>query len=172
MIVLGSTTDLLRARLAAAPATTNPTFDFAYGDDNGTPVLGAARGALTGTTTKTLVGSPPPSVQRAIHSGTIYNADSAAVTVTVEVFDGTNARTITTTKLAAGYTLELTAYGWRVIDKNGVQPMPQPADASAFGPQDANTFLAGPESGDADTAIFRKLATPDLSGLVLDGGNF
>lgn len=172
MIVLGSTTDLLRARLAAAPATTNPTFDFAYGDDNGTPVLGSSRGALTGTTTKTLVGSPPPSVQRAIHSGTIYNADSAAVTVTVEAFDGTNAWTVASVKLESGYTLELTTYGWRVIDKLGVQPMPQPADASAFGPQAANQFLAGPVSGASAIAAFRGLATQDMAGVVLDGGNF
>jgi hypothetical protein len=164
--------DTLRARLATAPATTNPTFDFAYGDDNGNPVLGQSSGALTGTTTKTLVGSPGSSVQRAINSGTIYNADSADVIVTVEKFDGTNARTITTTKLASGYTLQLTPYGWRVIDKNGVQPMPQPADASAFGPQDANTFLAGPETGTSAIAAFRTLKTPDLSGVVLDGGNF
>lgn len=172
MIVLGSTTELLLARLAATPATTNPTFDFSYGNDNGTPVLAPSRGALTGTTTKTLVGSPPPNVQRAIHSGTIYNADSAAVTVTVETFDGTNARTVLTVTLAAGYTLELTPNGWRVIDQNGVQPMPQPADASAFGPQAANQFLAGPVSGASAIAAFRGLATQDMAGVVLDGGNF
>lgn len=172
MIVLGSITEVLRARLAAAPATTNPTFLFAFGDDNGSPVLGNSRGALTGTTNATLVGSPASGVQRAIHSGTIYNADTADVVVVVEHYDGTSAWTVANVRLASGYTLELTASGWRVIDETGVQPMPQPADASAFGPQDANTFLAGPQSGNPDTAIFRTLATPDLSGVVLDGGNF
>lgn len=38
--------------------------------------------------------------------------------------------------------------------------------------QSANTFLAGPIDGDPAVPTYRKLATADMAGVVLDGGNF
>lgn len=116
MIVLGSSTEVLRARLAAAPSANQPTFLFAYGDDNGSPVLGNSRGTLSGTSNVNLVGSPTPNVQRAIHSGSIYNADTAPVTLIVEHYDGTTAYAVTQVTLSAGATLELANGGWQIAD--------------------------------------------------------
>lgn len=172
MIVLGGTTEVLRARLAAAPVANQPTFVFAYGDDNGSPVLGNARGVMTGTTDVEVVGSPTDGVQRAVHSGSIYNTDTAYVTVTVEHYDGSSAYSLTKVTLPAGSTLELANGGWRVIDSYGAAPVSRPADASAFGPQSANQFLAGPLTGAPAIAAFRSIATADMAGVVLDGGNF
>lgn len=44
--------------------------------------------------------------------------------------------------------------------------------ASAGGTASANTFYAGPVSGDPAAPTFRKLDVADLGGVVLDGGNF
>ena len=114
MIVLGSNTEVLRARLSAAATTTNPTFLFAYGDDNGSPVLGNSPGTLDDTTNVDLVGSPATGEQRAIHSGMIYNGDTAAVTVIVEHYDGTTATQVCKVAIIAGATLTYGANGFAV----------------------------------------------------------
>jgi hypothetical protein len=114
MIVLGSNTEVLRARLSAAATTTNPTFLFAYGDDNGSPVLGNNAGALDDTTNVDLVGSPNTGEQRAIHSGMIYNGDTAAATIIIEHYDGTTATQVCKIAIAVGGTLTYGANGFAV----------------------------------------------------------
>lgn len=164
--------ETLQAVLAAAPATTNPTFSFAYGDDGTATALGSAKGALTGTTALNAVTAPATGSTRVVRSGFIYNADTADVAVTVKHNNGTNAYPLVKVTLPAGNTLILGDNGWRVVDGYGAAPVSRPADASAFGPQSANQFLAGPVSGAPATSAFRGLATQDLSSVVLDGGNF
>jgi len=114
MIILPSTTDVLRARLTAAPATTNPTFAFAYGDEpvGSGQATGSNEGALNGTTNVSLVGSPAASTSRVIPSGFIYNADSAAVTVIIEYYDGTNARQLLQVAIPSGTTLNFSDGGF------------------------------------------------------------
>ena len=114
MIILPSTSAVLRARLTAAPATTNPTFAFAYGDEpvGSGQATGSNEGALNGTTNVSLVGSPAASTSRVIPSGFIYNADTASVTVIVEYFDGTNARQIGKYSIASGATLTFSDSGF------------------------------------------------------------
>lgn len=107
MIILPSASALLRARLSAAPATTNPVFIFSYGDEpvSSGAATGSNGGALNGTTNVSLAGSPAASTSRVVKSGFIYNADSATVTVIIEYYDGTNARQIGKYALAPAATL-------------------------------------------------------------------
>lgn len=110
MIVLDSTSKVLRARLGGAVAANQPTFAFAWGDDGGD--LGSTEGALNSTTNVTLVDSPASGVQRAIRSGFIYNKDTAAVTVIIEHYDGTTAHQIAKITLDIAETLVLGADGF------------------------------------------------------------
>jgi hypothetical protein len=50
--------DTLRATLAAAPATANPSFSFASADDGATRTLVPSKGVLNGTTPVDLVSAP------------------------------------------------------------------------------------------------------------------
>lgn len=114
MIILDSATNVLRARISAAPAATNPVFVFAYGDEP----LGSGQathnssGVLNGTTNVNLVGAPASNTSRLVKSGFICNADSAAVTLTIEFYDGANARKVWGGNLASGATLTFSDSGW------------------------------------------------------------
>jgi hypothetical protein len=115
MIVLTTTSTVLRARLAAATATAQPSYCFAWGDDGATPALGESAGALDDTTNVTLFAAPASGYKRVIRSGSIYNGDTAAVTVIVELYDGTDARGVISVSVPAGQTLFLTpSIGWQL----------------------------------------------------------
>lgn len=114
MIILGSSTEVLRAKLSGAPATSNPTFLFSFGDDGDPRTLGNSPGVLNGTTHVDLVGSPDEGFVRVIKAGHIYNADTATVTVTIEHYDGTTTTTLLKTALLSGATLTFGDNGFAV----------------------------------------------------------
>lgn len=124
--------DTLRATLAAAPTSANPSFSFASADDGAARTLVPSKGVLNGTTPVDLVGAPADGTIRVVRSGFIYNADSADVAVVVDQYDGTTPRVLTAITLPAGYTLSLGDDGWRVIDANGALVAPGPGATGAF----------------------------------------
>lgn len=84
-IVLNTTTKSIKAVMSGAPATTNPDFVVSYADNNSTSFTeGENDGALNGTSDVTLVSAPASSTRRIIKSISIYNRDTAAVTVTIK----------------------------------------------------------------------------------------
>lgn len=119
MMILGSTTEVLRARLTAAAATTNPMFAFAWGDNATSPALNNTRGVMAGTNNVNLVAAPAASTTRVIRSGYVFNADSAPVTIIVEHYDGTNAQQLLKVTLQPNYTLNYGDDGFRVTDTTG-----------------------------------------------------
>jgi hypothetical protein len=104
-LILDSPNRSLTAVMSAAAATVNPDFTSHYGD---TAAAGFRpwenNGTLSGVTAVTLVPAPGAGAQRLIRSVTIYNADSAAVTVTVRITDGATHRIIARVTLAVGDT--------------------------------------------------------------------
>jgi len=107
-LVLDATNNIIRAVMAAPAATNNPQFSSHYADNDGTTfVEGSEGGVLNGTTNVTLVTAPAASTRRIVKSIALYNADTAAVTVNIQYFDGTNARTIANVTLAVGDTWTL-----------------------------------------------------------------
>ncbi|NCA25219.1 MAG: hypothetical protein EBS91_11650, partial [Betaproteobacteria bacterium] len=107
-LVLDATNNIIRAVMAAPAATNNPQFSSHYADNDGTTfVEGSEGGVLNGTTNVTLVTAPAASTRRIVKSIALYNADTAAVTVNIQYFDGTNARTIAKVTLAVGDTWTL-----------------------------------------------------------------
>lgn len=84
-IVLNTTTKSIKAVMSGAPASTNPDFVVSYADNNSTSFTeGENDGALNGTSDVTLVSAPASSTRRIIKSISIYNRDTAAVTVTIK----------------------------------------------------------------------------------------
>ena len=69
--------------------------------------LGANDGALNGTTEVTLVAAPGAGVKRTVQMIAIYNADTAAVTLTVQYDHGGTDRIMYKVTLAVGETLEI-----------------------------------------------------------------
>lgn len=84
MLVLDSTAKSITAKLAAAPATNQPTYVATYADNTGTTFTeGASDGTLNGTTAVTIVAAPAASTRRVIKTIIIENTDTAAVALTV-----------------------------------------------------------------------------------------
>jgi len=105
ILILDSTTKSIKAVMSGAAATANPDFTAAWADNNGTTfVEGASDGALSGTSSATLVAAPASSTRRVIKSITIENKDTAPVTVTISYDNNGTLRVIAKVTLQVGDT--------------------------------------------------------------------
>lgn len=124
MILLGSTTDVLRVVTGSAVAldVVASYVDLDAGGLFSQVPVPANDGTLISTAaTTTIVAAPTGTNKRTIKSVSLYNRDaSASDLVTVQLFDGTSAYVIVKTTLLAGETL---CYdegdGWSTIDSSG-----------------------------------------------------
>jgi hypothetical protein len=108
MIILDSTSKSLVAVLAGAVAANQPIFTVGFANTDGTAFTEtSADGTLNSTTEVELVAAPAASNRRIIKWVTIYNADTAAITVSVSLKNGANVRIIRKKILAAGDSLLL-----------------------------------------------------------------
>jgi len=107
-IVLDATTSILKAFMSGAPATTNPDVLVTWADNNGTTFIeGKTTSALNGATVVSICPAPAASTRRIIVGISIYNRDTAAVTVTVEYDENSTLRHIVSLTLAVGDTWTL-----------------------------------------------------------------
>jgi len=122
-MILASTSELIRLRLDATVATNQLAWVSSFNDITTTTfVPGDADGATNNTTNVTIVGSPAASTQRQVTTLNIYNADTLIRAVTVEKFDGTNARILARASLAPGDTLYWSREaGWTVLKGSSEQ---------------------------------------------------
>ena len=105
MYVLDSTTKTIKVAMSAAAATTNPDYTVAYADNNGTAFTeGATDGVLNGTTDITVCSAPAASTRRIVKAMTIYNRDTAAVTVNIKYDNAGTQRRLTVVTLAPSET--------------------------------------------------------------------
>lgn len=120
-MILDTTSKSLEAFLAGAVATTQPTYFISYADHTATTfVPGATGGSLNGAADVTVLAAPAASTQRQVKYVAIYNADSASVTVTVQLDDGGTERPLVRATLTAGQTLEWTPdRGWQIAFATG-----------------------------------------------------
>jgi hypothetical protein len=115
-LILDGTAISLQAALTTSAATTNPTFVTNYADNSGSGITeGATDGALNGSTDVSIVPAPTGSNRRVIKNITIYNGDTAAVTVLIKYDNNATQRTLVKVTLAVGDTW--TTEG--VFDTNG-----------------------------------------------------
>lgn len=117
MIAVLNTTDSLTAVLSGAAATTNPTYFADWREATGTG-KNQATGTLNGATAVTLVAAPTIA-QRIVDKLRVYNADSAAVVVTVAKLVSGTSYTMAVVTLQSSDTLTVDAQGVRVIDSSG-----------------------------------------------------
>ena len=102
ILVLDATTKVLKADLAANP-TTNPDYVISYADvDSSTFTEGSADGALTGTTSATLLTGLGSGSKRIVKSISIHNRDSNTITVYLKLDNNGTVRIIEKIVLAAG----------------------------------------------------------------------
>lgn len=104
-LILDSTGASIQVAMSTSAATTNPTFTASYADNNGTTFTeGANRGALAGSTDVTVVGNPASGYRRVVKDITIYNGDTAAVTIFIKYDVSATQRTIAKIVMAVGDT--------------------------------------------------------------------
>lgn len=119
--ILDATNKSIRAFLGGTVTTNQPIYTTDYADLTTTTFTGlASDGTLNNTTAVTIISSPAASTQRQVKHISIYNADTVAVTVTVELLSGASQRTWVKVTLAVDDTLTFEDdTGWRVIDTSG-----------------------------------------------------
>ncbi len=104
-LVLDGTAISIQVAMSTSAAATNPTFVATYADNAGSGITeGATDGQLNGSTDVTVVPAPTGSNRRIIKDITIYNGDSAAVTVFVKYDNNATQRTLAKVTLAVGDT--------------------------------------------------------------------
>jgi hypothetical protein len=120
-IVLDATTKSLEIVLAGAITTNQLPFSAYYADKTATTfTAGSNDGATNNTTAVTVVAAPAASTQRLISNVTIYNADTAQATVTVQLNNNATTRILHKVTLDAGDQLVYeTSAGWQVLDSSG-----------------------------------------------------
>ena len=124
MIRLDKTTTKLQAFLAGAIATTNPTVTVTYKDDTpqqtpqgDTLSKGVVQFTiLAGVTETDICAAPNQASVREIDAVTVFNADTASVTVTVCIDDSATNRILIKRTLTTLQTLYYeNTVGWQII---------------------------------------------------------
>ena len=116
ILVLDGTAISIQVAMTTSAATTNPTFVSTYADNAGSGITeGATDGALNGSTDVTVVPAPSGANRRVIKGITIFNGDTASVTVLIKYDNNAIQRTLVKVTLAVGDTW--TTDG--VFDANG-----------------------------------------------------
>lgn len=104
-LVLDGTAISIQVAMSTSAATANPTFVATYADNAGSGITeGATDGQLNGSTDVTVVPAPTGTNRRVIKDITIYNGDSAAVTVFVKYDNNATQRTLAKVTLQVGDT--------------------------------------------------------------------
>jgi hypothetical protein len=117
-MLLTGTAESVTVVLASAPATNQLHVTASWADQGGTG--GDASALTSGTTAITAVAAPASGISRVISGMSVYNADTAAATVTVSRKVSSTSYTLAKVTLPAGYLLEFAnASGWKVLDKAG-----------------------------------------------------
>ena len=115
-LILDSTGASIQVAMSGAAATTNPTYTVAYADNNGTAFTeGANRGALNGSTDVTVVANPASGYRRIVKDMTIYNGDTAPVTIFIKYDVSATQRTIAKIVMAVGDSWNFSG----IYDSNG-----------------------------------------------------
>lgn len=113
MIAILNPGETITAVLSGAAATTNPTYSALTAD--GLNLVGS----LSGATAVTVVGEPSSGAREVNHLS-IYNGDSAAVTVTVAKKVGSTSYTLAKVTLQVDDVLRMDHLGIHVRDANGM----------------------------------------------------
>jgi hypothetical protein len=133
MLILDATTKSLEIDLAGAVSANELPVTAHYTDITTTLYTPGSNDTQTnGATAVTIVAAPAASTQRHVESISVYNADTAAATVTIQLNNNSTLRIITKVTLQPGETFFYEdGIGWQILDYSGnVQKI---ADATLSG---------------------------------------
>ena len=121
MLILDATTKSLEVKLAGAVSANELPVTAHYTDITTTLYTPGSNDTQTnGSTAATIVAAPAASTQRHVESISVYNADTAAATVTIQLNNNSTLRIITKVTLQPGETFFYEdGMGWQIIDANG-----------------------------------------------------
>jgi hypothetical protein len=155
MLILDATTDSLQAVLGSAVTTTEPSFYASYVDvTTSTYVPGENHGATTGTTDVELVAAPAASTQRQVKFLTVYNRDTASVTVTIKLDVSATDTILYRAVLAPNEILQYAdGEGWSTLDSNGNRKAQLGIGVSALAAS-GGTITSGQASFAASNGIY------------------
>jgi len=121
MLILDATTKSLEVKLAGAVSANELPVTAHYTDITTTLYTPGSNDTQTnGSTAATIVAAPAASTQRHVESISVYNADTAAATVTIQLNNNSTLRIITKVTLQAAEQLFYEdGMGWQIIDANG-----------------------------------------------------
>lgn len=112
MIILDDTTKSLEIKLSGAVTTTELPFTVSFVEltdsDQSVNDVTSGDGATTGTTAVKMVTAPASGRTRQVKHLTVYNADTVAATVIVQINNNGTTRILVKTTLDVGDTLEYT----------------------------------------------------------------
>lgn len=122
MILLDTVNKSLEVLLAGAVTTTELDFVVAYADHSPSAFVPASSDGVTnGAVAVTMIAAPAASTQRQVKFVSIYNGDTVAATVTVQVNNNATLRVVVKIVLAVGSTLVyVDGRGFYVIDSAGL----------------------------------------------------
>ena len=107
MLILSTTTDKIQVVLSGNVTTSQLRCYSSYNDTTTTSIVPGRNVTLTNNTTAVdLVASPSASTQRVISYLSVYNADTASATVTINVVSSSTSYSVFITTLSAGEKLE------------------------------------------------------------------
>jgi hypothetical protein len=124
VIILASTSDILRVVTGAA--ANKISAHASWVDNNaGTITPGRTNTNITTATTTTIVGSPGASTYRALKFCAIQNNDATnACSITLQHYDGSTSVDLWAITLLPGEAMLFTNSGWRHLDANGGDYLP------------------------------------------------
>lgn len=161
--------------------TGSPTLHVSgsYVDDTGTTVTPAAitPATISTATTTTILAAPSAGTRRLLRQFSVRNANSSAVSTTVDLYDGTTARPLIPLALASGEVLTYEAgTGWEVRGTDGA---PRPFAGVPYTGRAFQVFKVGTASEaagirysfgkDSGTPGAWSPGTPGLNGRMTDG---
>lgn len=153
--------ETITAVMSGAAATTNPVYSTSWWEGESSD---QSVGSLNGTTAVTVVNEPNGGA-RIANRVTIYNGDTAAVTVTIsKVVDGT-IHNLSKTVMPVGSTLTVDARGVHLIDTNGQQLTSSAVLGGTAGTSPVSTVVAV----DAPGVVQHTILT--LTDLLITVGN-
>lgn len=130
MISLFGTTDVLRL---VTTSTADLDISGGYVTDESPVVYGAIRAKINSATTTTIVAAPGTGRKRDVYDIVVRNRHaSTANTVTVQIFDGTNAYEVAKVVLAAGEQMMFDGlHGWDYLNAQGQPKFSQSQGSSS-----------------------------------------
>jgi len=171
MIVLQDTNDSLEVVLAGAITTNQLQCSVSWRDITTSGYTPGGSRALTNSTTDvSLVAAPAASTQRVIDNITIYNADTATATVTVQIDDNATEYILVKVTLAAGETLQyVEGFGWQALTSQGAVKNAITAQSYAITSTMSSTVLAADVTN--NNAVANTIADVTALSFAVTAGN-